>query len=111
MLVKSLPPSKFPRAPAVRLELANGGFVLIDPQMFDFLSQLKWFRKNSFYRSYAVHYYKLDGITHYVSMHRVVAKTPPYMVCHHINHDSLDNRNANLLNMSEYDHTKLHSWR
>ena len=41
-------------------------------------------------------------------MHRMIADTPPDMVCHHINHNTLDNRKANLLNMTRQAHDDLH---
>ncbi len=43
-----------------------------------------------------------------LSMHRLVAKTPFGMVCHHKNRNSLDNRWANLTNMTRQDHDMLH---
>lgn len=39
-----------------------------------------------------------------LSMHRFIAQTPPGMVCHHINRNSLDNRDENLRNMSKEKH-------
>ncbi len=43
-----------------------------------------------------------------LSMHRMVAHTPFGMVCHHKNRNSLDNRLANLTNMTRQDHDMLH---
>ena len=42
------------------------------------------------------------------SMHRLVARTPSDMVCHHRNRNTLDNRRSNLLNLSRQDHELLH---
>lgn len=44
-----------------------------------------------------------------LSMHRMIAKTPPGEVCHHRNRNSLDNREENLLNMMKKSHDFLHS--
>lgn len=44
-----------------------------------------------------------------LSMHRMIANTPTGMVCHHRNRNSLDNREANLCNMTKKAHDSLHS--
>ncbi|MBA7611854.1 hypothetical protein ES703_19085 [subsurface metagenome] len=41
-----------------------------------------------------------------ISMHRFIARTPFDDICHHINRNSLDNRDENLQNMSKTDHDK-----
>jgi len=41
-------------------------------------------------------------------MHRLVAHTPKGMVTHHRNRNTLDNRRANLINLSPKQHHALH---
>lgn len=43
-----------------------------------------------------------------LAMHRFVMRTPHGKQCHHRNRNSLDNRRANLLNMSRAEHNFLH---
>ena len=46
-----------------------------------------------------------------LKMHRLIAQTPAYMVCHHRNRNTLDNRRSNLLNLSQYDHDRIYRTR
>jgi len=41
-------------------------------------------------------------------MHRFIAQTPRGMICHHRNHNSLDNRLDNLANQDKRSHTLHH---
>lgn len=41
-------------------------------------------------------------------VHRLIAHTGPNQVCHHRNRNSMDNRYANLLNMTAKAHDHLH---
>ena len=45
-----------------------------------------------------------------IFMHRQITHCPNDKVVHHINHDGLDNRKANLLNMTTDQHKKIHSF-
>lgn len=109
MLVKS--EKNFPVTPAAKIALGKDLFALVDPDRLDYLTQFNWFTKKSFYRTYAVRTARVNGKKVFVRMHRVIACTPKDEVCHHTNHDTLDNRKANLQNMSKFEHAKMHSYR
>lgn len=109
MLVKS--DIHHPDTPAKRIDLGKGFFALVSPEDYEEINRHKWYAKKSFCRYYACRKVIRDMDAILERMHRIIAKTPANMVCHHKNGNSLDNRRANLLNMTLFDHTKLHSWR
>jgi hypothetical protein len=109
MLVQS--EKDFPQTPFREIELRTDQVILVDPDLYDELSQFHWFLKRSACRSYVCRCVTIDGKKHFIRMHRLIAETPDDMVCHHINGNPLDNRRANLQNLYWYDHTKMHSWR
>lgn len=109
MLVKIEP--GFPNTPIARIPLQEGFETFVDPDWFDYLLRFHWYAKQSFVCWYACRKVIEAGRIFFIRMHRVVANTPYDLVCHHINHNSLDNRRANLLNMSWFEHAKLHSYR
>lgn len=109
MLVKA--DKHYPQTAAARIPLSDSLFALVDPDWFDVLIQFNWYAKKSAYRWYAVRKICLNGHCWLVRMHRIIAETPPDMVCHHVNGFSLDNRRLNLQNMSWFEHTKMHSYR
>lgn len=98
-------------SPFCEIILSDGSICKVDPLLFSVLSRWRWSVHYSFCRKYAIRKYRKDGRQFYVLMHRCIAETPVGMVCHHINGDSLDNRNDNLQNMSDFDHLKRHSYR
>jgi len=97
--------------PFAIIPLGQNRETIVSPKWFKNLNQYRWTAKKSGFRFYACRAQRINGKLVFVRMHRVVARTPPDMVCHHINGDSLDNREENLLNMTLYDHTKMHSYR
>lgn len=101
----------FPDTPSARIPLQNGMFALVDPEWFDYLIQFPWYAKKSNTQYYACRKVTEHGSTYFIRMHRVVADTPVDLVCHHINRKTLDNRRANLQNMSDFEHRKLYSYR
>lgn len=109
MLVQTVP--GFPNTPIARIPLQDGRFALVDPDWFDRLIWYHWYSKKSFQCWYACRKVSENGKIWFVRMHRVIADTPLDLICHHINGNTFDNRWANLLNMSWFDHSKLHSWR
>lgn len=109
MLVQTEP--GFPDTPAVQILLQRPFFVLVDPGWFDRLIWLPWYAKKSRGKYYACRKVTENGHTYFIRMHRVIADTPIDLVCHHINRNSLDNRRANLQNMSWFEHAKCHSYR
>ena len=109
MLVKAI--RDFPDTPSREIPLGKDLVALVDEDLFYELSKYHWYAKKSFSKIYAVRTFRKNRKKHFIKMHRQIAETPEHMVTHHINHNSLDNRRANLLNMTLFDHTKEHSWR
>lgn len=101
----------YPDTPAARIPLQNGMFALVDPNWFDYLIWFHWYAKKSFSQYYACRKVTENGRVYFIRMHRVIANTPIGQVCHHINRKTLDNRGANLQNMSQFEHAKLYCWR
>lgn len=109
MLVQTEP--GFPDTPSARIPLQEPFFVIVDPGWFDYLFWLPWYAKKSRGKYYACRKVTENGHTYFIRMHRVIAETPVDLVCHHINGNSLDNRRANLQNMSWFEHAKMYSYR
>lgn len=109
MLVKTEP--GFPDTPGIRIPLQRGMCTLVDPHWFDFMIQIHWYGKKSRGKYYACAKVLIDGKVRFLRMHRIVAHTPDGYIPHHLNGNSLDNREANLLNITEYEHGKLFSYR
>jgi len=109
MLVQS--DQRFPDTPSAWVPLGKGLFALVDPGWYDYLLQFNWYAKKSAGRYYACRKVTKKGKVSFVRMHRFIAATPPDQLCHHINGNTLDNRSANLRNMSNYEHSKLYSYR
>jgi hypothetical protein len=84
--------------------LTQGKVAIVDPWRYRALSKFHWRavqHKRSWYAKTTI--YK-DGKQIDISMHRFVARTPFGQVCHHINHNSLDNREHNLENQTKRNH-------
>ena len=84
--------------------LTHGKFAIVDSWRYLALSKFTWRavqHKRSFYAKTTI--FK-DGKQIDISMHRFVAGTRFGDVCHHINHNSLDNREANLENQTKQTH-------
>lgn len=109
MIVKT--DKEYPNTPIARIPLHNGSVAFVDPDWYDYLSGFHWYAKKSFHCWYACRKIKQYGKTLFIRMHRAVADTPVDQVCHHINGDTLDNREANLRNMTFFEHAKLYSYR
>jgi len=98
-------------SPFCEIPLSQNMVCKVDPERFTELSQYRWTAKKSFCKWYAVRKIRRAGKQIFIKMHRFIAQTPDGMIPHHQNRNSLDNRRLNLLNMSIYDHIKMHSWR
>lgn len=109
MLVRTKP--DWPDTPKAYIHLQSGLYTLVDPCWFEILNLHKWYAKKSFGKYYACRKVLINGKIVFLRMHRIIANTPPHLVCHHINNNSFDNRMANLQNMTWYEHAKMYSYR
>lgn len=100
----------FPYTPIVKIRLQRGMVAFCDPKWLYALSTLHWYAKKSRGLFYACAKVKIDGKTRFLRMHRIVAHTPADKVTHHINGNSLDNRVANLQNLTKFEHAKYYSY-
>jgi len=81
-----------------RIRMAQPKYAIADPADYDRLRKYEWLSKkgkNSFYARRRVPTGK-GGKETLVYMHQEVIKVPDGMVVDHINHDGMDNREANL---------------
>lgn len=82
-----------------------------DPQWLNALKRFHWYAKKSRGLYYACSKAIINGKVKFLRMHRIVANTPDGMIPHHLNGNSLDNREENLLNITEFEHGKMFSYR
>lgn len=92
----------------VEIPLGNGRTALIDEVDLPKVSQFTWYAVKYYRAWYARTTYMRRSCRHSKSMHRLIALTPADKVCHHRNRNTLDNRRANLLNLSRDEHKLLH---
>lgn len=82
-----------------RIPLTQGKFAIVDTDRYDKLAKHKWFAvrgKRGYYAVRAIKS-KKDKIEHNIArMHRVLLNPQEDKIVDHINHNSLDNRRANL---------------
>ena len=90
-----------------KIPLNKGKFALVDASDFLKLSRFKWRLFKSAGNVYAGRKIVINGKEQVIKMHRLIAHTPKELHCHHINHDTLDNRRQNLQNMTYFDHSNL----
>jgi len=95
--------------PTTQINLGNDYYALVDTDYAQVLEKFQWRAVKAHCNFYAKATINADGKKLDISMHRFVAHTPRHYVCHHINHDSLDNRRENLVNMSKQEHSAYHS--
>lgn len=90
----------------------QGDFVAFcDPKWLWPLSTLHWYAKKSRGLYYACAKVIVEGKVKFLRMHRIVSHCPDGMIPHHLNGNSLDNREDNLLNITEFEHAKYFSYR
>lgn len=75
-----------------RIKLKKGNYAKVDPDDYQSLSQYDWHLLQTKGKSYAAMFN--EGAI--LSMHRFIMNTPKGTIVDHRNHDSLDNRKANL---------------
>jgi len=91
------------------LDLDKGFFAIVDNSLFEYLSQWRWYAKQSGSCWYAVRKVTLGKHERLIRMHRQLTDCPDGYDVHHINGDSLDNRICNLLPCSPETHQALHN--
>lgn len=83
-----------------RIPLTQGKFAIVDPERYEELARHKWFaawNKSGYYAKRMVKAEKGSKARQKcVNMHSVILSAPKGKVIDHINHNSLDNRIANL---------------
>lgn len=81
-----------------KIPLTNGGFVKVDDDDFDYLSEFKWRGKYSDggKQRHAVRDVTLGDKKVTVRMHRLLTEATRDDIVHHVNDDGLDNRKRNL---------------
>jgi hypothetical protein len=85
------------------IKLTQDQLALVDDDDFDYINQWGWYAKfqKGTHSFYAARNEKLGDKQVTVRMHRVIMQTEPGFVVDHINHNTLDNRKANLRNVTE----------
>jgi hypothetical protein len=96
-------------SPTKKINLGNDFFAIVDADYQKVLEKFSWRAVKAHCNYYAKATINSGGKKLDISMHRFVAHTPRHFVCHHINHDSLDNRRENLVNMTKQEHAAYHS--
>jgi hypothetical protein len=80
-----------------RLPLSQCKFTIVDPADYEWLSRYKWCVHKGKGPPYAVKSWHRRGYRHImIFMHRIILQPPPGMFVDHINHNTLDNRRANI---------------
>lgn len=79
---------------AKEIKLTQGKVALVDDNMFEYLSQWKWYLLKSHTNYYAIRTSKPENKL--IQLHRVVIKAKQGEFVDHINGDKLDNRKVNL---------------
>ena len=83
--------------PFRRIPLTQGQYAIVDPEDYEPLNKYKWHAiksKNTFYATRRIHLGKNKW--KHIKMHREILDPPDHLYVDHINHNGLDNRNANL---------------
>ncbi len=108
MLVKIDP--NLSLGPIARIPLQHGMVAFCSPKWLYALSFVHWYAKKSRGLYYACAKVKTAGKVRFLRMHRIVARTPAGQIPHHLNRNTLDNRELNLLNITEFEHQKYFSY-
>lgn len=82
---------------------------LIDYDDFAALHKHHWSARKSHSCWYAIRKETVLGIQRTVFMHRQIMNATPDQDVHHINHNTLDNRRANLKLVNHVDHAREHA--
>jgi len=96
-------------SPLCTIPLGNGKYAIVDPEDFENLSKYTWFYKVNYSSGYAARKVRHKASETLIFMHRQITHCPKNKIVHHVNHNTLDNRKVNLLNMTREQHDYLHS--
>lgn len=80
---------------------------IVDPADWLLYNRPGWRAKKSRGGWYAYRIDLVNGRYRYTYLHRLIAKTPSGMICHHRNKKGLDDRRDNLQNMTPQEHEQL----
>lgn len=83
-------------------------FAIIDKEDEARITPYHWYIRHRNGVAYAYRKKIVNGREFRVWMHRQIMHCPNNMVVHHINHNGLDNRKANLLLMTPEQHREIH---
>ena len=105
-MLKKRAPQKQPEGYKL-IRLNDTLFSIVDPDDYEWLIQYHWRPKRNKKHFYAVHRVTRFGHTTETLMHRLIMNPRPDEEPHHINHDTLDNRKCNLVNVDHSQHRRL----
>jgi hypothetical protein len=92
------------------LAVRGGLRASVDPDLYAFLNQFKWFPLQSAHSIYVCTRRIVNHTAHTIRLHRLIVQAPAFVKVHHINHDTFDNRRENLLQVTEYEHRHFDGW-
>lgn len=78
------------------IQLKGGAIALVDDEDWELVRGWNWYKAKNTHNFHVRANYQLDGVQHYVILHRLIMGAPKELLVDHINHDQLDNRRANL---------------
>lgn len=90
------------------LPLTRGKVALLDPWQWVALDRKGWRAKKSRGGWYAYKITRVNGKNCYTYLHRLINRTPPGFETHHKNGMTLDDREANLMDLTQAEHEDLH---
>lgn len=96
-------------ASACLIPIGKGKHAIVDGFNYASLTQFAWRTQKSHSVTYVVRRFNRYHKTLTISMHRQIMHPLPDEQVHHINGDTLDNREANLVNVSQAVHTSIQS--
>jgi len=89
------------------LPIGHGKHTLIDAHNYAALSRYTWRARKSHSKLYVVRKIHHYGKTKTIFLHRQIMHPRPDQSVHHINSDTLDNREANLRNVTAAQHALI----
>ena len=85
-----------------------GKAAIVDLDDYENLIKYKWYVIKQHGHPYAARKVSTNGKTYFVRMHRQIMHTPKGEIVHHTNRQTLDNRKANLVNLTDEQHRQIH---